>query len=244
MYRKLSNLLLKAILFLGFILSVAFGDQKQKHQQDSLSHPSVHSSRNEFKEVSCAKAPIQIVTGITKLFFKDKNSRSSNTGSAGWYSDLKQRYGKLVLLIISVIIILKTFFYFRRRGKENRLMTTTRLSVMNPLVQQACRYIEKKYDWKELTSEHICTELVTGKAYLEAIFKKELGMQIDEVIDRVRVNNVKVLLNKNPQASLTDIASGCGFSDLKACASTFEKICDIELETYQKNLITNQITNR
>lgn len=118
-------------------------------------------------------------------------------------------------------------------------MTTTRLSVMSRMVQLAIRYIEKNYMVVGLSADKICVYLVTGRAYLEALFSKELGMKIEDFIDQARINRVKFILAKDPHSALIDIAAMTGFADEKNCADKFQRICGIDLETYREHLKIN-----
>ena len=148
---------------------------------------------------------------------------------------LKNKRNRTVLFVLSVFAagVLIFIRYFRKLGKVNRFMTTTRLSVMNRFVRQACRYIEKNYADVDLTVDQICSDLVTGKAYLEALFKKELGMRVEDFIDQVRINRVKIMINKNPELSLSEAAKATGFADEKECLARFRSICGVDFEAYR-----------
>ncbi len=149
---------------------------------------------------------------------------------------VKEKRANILILFVCLISILILIHQFRRSGKINRFMTTTRLSVMNSVVQQACRYIEKNHAKADLTVEQMCNDLVTGRAYVEALFKKELGMKVGDFIDQVRINRVKILINKDPLLSLSEIAAATGFSDEKQCLVKFQHICGVDLETYRNKL--------
>lgn len=148
---------------------------------------------------------------------------------------LQNKRSQTILVVLSVFTACVLIFlkYCRKLGKVNRFMTTTRLSVMNRFVRQACRYIEKNYADVDLTVDQICSDLVTGRAYLEALFKKELGMRVEDFIDQVRINRVKIMINKNPELSLSEAAKAAGFADEKECLSRFRSICGVDFEAYR-----------
>lgn len=148
----------------------------------------------------------------------------------------------IISILLAGIIVFLINGYHHRRNKANRFITTTKLSVMSSMVQQACRYIEKNYYNSDLNAELVCKQLVTGKAYLDALFIKELGMKIEEFIDNSRINRVKIMLYKEPNAPIVDIISSTGFSNETELLSRFKKHCDIDLQKYRDNLICNKET--
>lgn len=158
----------------------------------------------------------------------------------GWELLLNWIKGNKFLFVISsgiIFCILFSVYYYDRQKKRDRLMTTTRLSVVNSLVQQACRYIEKKHAETDLTVDKICNDLVTGNAYLEVLFKKELGMRVEDFIDQVRINRVKIIVNKDTQISMQEIAAITGFYDENECRAKFYNICGVDFENYRKKII-------
>lgn len=143
---------------------------------------------------------------------------------------------KIILLLCSISIIIYTFFFFKDRRDKNRFMTTTRLSIMDKEVQRACKYIELNYENTDLSVDNICTALVTGKAFLEAIFEKELGITVEAFIDQVRINRAKVLLNKKPLTIADELATSCGFKDADSFLQKFQNVSGTQLETYRNSL--------
>lgn len=166
-----------------------------------------------------------------KSVVKEFAQKSKLIVQKGWNN--KKNRTILVVLSLFTIGALILMKYCRKLGKVNRFMTTTRLSVMNRFVRQACRYIEKNYADADLTVDQICSELITGKAYLEALFKKELGMRVEDFIDQVRINRVKIMINKNPELSLSEAAEATGFSVEKECVAKFRSICGVDIEAYR-----------
>jgi AraC-like DNA-binding protein len=146
----------------------------------------------------------------------------------------------LLILLISVVIIWYTVSYYLRKMDTQRFMTTTRLSIMDKEVQRACRYIEKNYSNQDLTLEMLCEELVTGKAFIEALFEKELGIRVDNFITQVRVNRIKLLLQKQPDLDQEQIAAETGFAGAERMADTFKKITKMSLAHYRQSLQQNR----
>ena len=137
-----------------------------------------------------------------------------------------------ILLICSSIIVLAVSFY-RKKADSGRFLTSTRLSIMDREVQIACKYIESHYNDLELSVESMCEKLVTGPAFLEALFAKELGMSVSEFLSQVRINRAKSILNKKPEIETDEIALDVGFTDKNLFLQKFKEITGVTLEEYR-----------
>jgi two-component system response regulator YesN len=149
---------------------------------------------------------------------------------------------RMLLLLFFCTIIIATVLFFRQRIEVKRFMTTTRLSVMDKEVQKACRYIESNYDDPELTVDKLCTALVTGSAFLTALFERELGMCVEDFILQVRINRAKIMLKKENNTEIENVAIKSGFTDIEKFKTTFEKLCGVSFDDYRKSQLTDQTT--
>jgi len=136
----------------------------------------------------------------------------------------------IVFLAASAALIAATLYFFltRRRNDSRRFLTTTRLAVLDKLVQRGCRHIESNYPDPALTPETVCNSLVTGKAYLDALFMNELGINVQDFIVQVRVNAIKNLLTApqaQPSPDINEICAECGFADRDEAERCFSAIC-------------------
>ena len=144
------------------------------------------------------------------------------------------RYLKyFIVLVISFGIVLYTILFYRRRKDNERFLTSTRLSIMDREVQLACKYMEENFHDSELTVESMCEVLVTGPAFLEALFQKELGMSVSEFLSQVRINRAKSILNKRPEIEADEIALDVGFTDKNLFLQKFQEITGVTLEEYR-----------
>jgi YesN/AraC family two-component response regulator len=148
--------------------------------------------------------------------------------------------GKIIFLSISFVTIIGSILFFRHRIEKNRFMTTTRLSVMDKEVQRACRYIENNYDNVDLNVDFVCLVMVTGKAFLNALFKKELGLSVEDFITQVRVNRVKIILNNDPSTEVESLVLKTGFSGSEVLLKAFVKITGVDIEEFRRSLMTGQ----
>lgn len=149
---------------------------------------------------------------------------------------LQKHAVKLVVLIASLLIILFTISFYRERRERGRFLTTTRLSVMDKEVQRSCRYIEEHFDDPDLGIDHICAALVTGGAFLEALFVKELGLTVEDFIAQVRINRAKIILRSDTGILTATLAGQCGFSDENRFLERFSTITGCSLDEYRRNL--------
>lgn len=149
------------------------------------------------------------------------------------YLKLKSLVKYFILLVIALIgiwMFFSIYNYIRNRVEEKRFVTSTRLSIMDKEVQRACKYIEKHYHDPDLSVSSICEALVTGPAFLEALYIRELGMSIDDFITQVRINRVNDILNKDKSISVEELALRTGFTDSKKLAQSFKKVTNIVLQ--------------
>lgn len=173
----------------------------------------------------------EMVSGIKKLTVRIKDFGKNLAGTtellkkaipgAGVLRWIKEQAFKIVFLIVSLVIIFITINFYMQKAEKSRFLTTTRLSVMDKEVQRACRNIESHFAMPDYSVKKLCEELVTGEAFLEALFQKELGMTIEEFIAQVRINHARILLNKDPGVPAVELASLCGFRDTQMFYDAF-----------------------
>jgi YesN/AraC family two-component response regulator len=142
------------------------------------------------------------------------------------------------LLLIAFLFVAMIAFSWTRKKDSKRFMTTGRLSIMDKEVQRACNYIEENFDKQELSVQLICNDLVTGEAFLNALFMKELGISVEEFINQVRVNRLKIMLDQDPGVSMGELSSRSGFQNEKQMLDNFSGITGTKIEDYRKSMQT------
>jgi AraC-like DNA-binding protein len=136
-------------------------------------------------------------------------------------------------LVLLVVFIITAYSQHREKG---RFLTTTRLSIMDKEVQRACRYIEDHYDDPDMDPAKVCRELVTGEAFLEALFIKELGLTVENFIAQVRINRAKIMLHRNRDLPVAVLAESAGFIGEKPFLDRFERITGTDYQSYKDSL--------
>ncbi len=129
------------------------------------------------------------------------------------FSWLRTHIIHIAILLICAGLIWATIAFFHDTRDKQRFLTRMRLSIMDKEVQKACKYIEKLYYLPHLTPKIVCQDLVTGEAFLQSLFQKELGMSIEEFINHVRINRAKHHLYIHPKTMAAEIAAKVGFED-------------------------------
>ena len=143
---------------------------------------------------------------------------------------------QILALIAFFLALFFTVVFHWQRKDINRFLTADRLSIMDKEVQRACDFIEENYANQGLSIELLCKEMVTGEAFLNALFIGELGITVENFIDQVRVNRVKIILNKDLTIDTGKLALLSGFGSQKVLQDIFLTITGIEFEVYRNSL--------
>jgi AraC-like DNA-binding protein len=148
---------------------------------------------------------------------------------------------RFCILLLSIVVIGAFLRYTLKKTNQPTFITTTRLSIMDKEVQTACRYIEKNYKNPELSLENICGALVTGKAFLDALFHQELGLGVKEFITQVRINRARILIEKDTSVSADIVAGETGFNDVNSFTDAFAFIVGMPFDHYRSARAKNAV---
>lgn len=140
---------------------------------------------------------------------------------------------RVIVLLLSIALIAMVVRFVRKTNNRPVFLSTTRLSIMDKEVQKTCRYIEKNFAKTDLSVAKICSDLVTGGAFLEALFEKELGLSVDQFISHVRINRARIFMENNLQADAETVGLETGFATPAAFVAAFKKIVGMSFEEYR-----------
>ncbi len=143
---------------------------------------------------------------------------------------------KILLLVALCSILGAIVLFLLLRKQQPHFMTNTRLSIMDKEIQLAARYIETNYADQSLTVASLCASIVTGPAFLEALFMRDLGMGVEDFIEQVRVNRAKLHLDKDSSLSVDVLASLCGYTSADSLSLAFEHVTSVTLPSYIKTI--------
>jgi len=156
-------------------------------------------------------------------------------------SFIKTHFKGILYSGAAVLVIGAGILFFIWRRDVGRFLTTGRLAIMDKMVQKACDYIEENYANDSLDIKELCDTLVTGEAFLQALFYQELGISVENFIIQVRVNRVKHFINKDSVLDNDVLAQMCGFKDRKTMEEQFNSVTGATLDIFRKSLETHEI---
>lgn len=102
-------------------------------------------------------------------------------------------------------------------------------------VKKAKEYIDQNYFQKNLTIEDVSRKVFFHPSYLRLLFKKEMGITINEYITSIRMEKAKELLSKN-RLSNSDVAERVGYSDAAYFSKCFKKYYKVNPSDFEKSL--------
>lgn len=87
---------------------------------------------------------------------------------------------------------------------------------------------------KPITAQTLCDELEIGRSRLYKLSAQLYGCGISEHIRSLRIDKAKQLLSEQPELSITEVASACGFSDYNYFISVFSKRTGTSPNVYRR----------
>ena len=178
----------------------------------------------------------KIITDNDSLIIPEEKEKKPLFADSKLFKWIAANIFYIIFFGMSILLIAATFYYFVTRKDARRFLTTTRLSVLDKMVQKACRYIESDYADQNLSVDAVARELITGAAYLDALFVKEIGIGVHDFIAQVRVNAIKNILSENPDTNVEDACVRSGFKDTSEAERYFKSLCKAEIWEYVKSL--------
>jgi hypothetical protein len=193
-------------------------------------------SKTALSSVSVKKKPVSSDFLHHKPLLKGKRIPGLSSG----FVFFKVHALQLFVLTGSLLALFITILFIWLRKDNNRFLTTGRLSIMDKEVQRACDFIEENFSNQDLSIEFLCNEMVTGEAFLNALFIGELGITVENFIDQVRINRVKIFLSKDINIDIEKLVSQTGFASGKVLHDIFLTITGIEFDSYRNSLVVQE----
>jgi AraC-like DNA-binding protein len=94
------------------------------------------------------------------------------------------------------------------------------------------RYIANHYN-QRLTVDELASLLKLNPVYFGSLFKKNTGLSVKEFINRVRIENAKLLLGKGI-FNVSEVAELCGFQDIFYFSKVFKYVTGIPPSEYRR----------
>ncbi|WP_085992254.1 helix-turn-helix transcriptional regulator [Oceanobacillus senegalensis] len=103
----------------------------------------------------------------------------------------------------------------------------------SPMIKKAVDYIQLNLGEESLSLHYIAKQIHVNPSHLSRKFKEDTGMTLTEFIQRKRVDEAKLYLQKG-NLSVTDIAYMVGFNDLNYFSKVFKKLNNQTPSQYAK----------
>ena len=121
-------------------------------------------------------------------------------------------------------------FFLEMAGQNLRSRKTTGGFIW---VKRAVSYLEENYD-REITVESVSSAVGVSRAYLQRLFKEEIGQSILDWILSKRIDKAKYLLETST-LPIIDIAVGVGFNNRQHFSQLFRKLVGCPPSVYRKH---------
>jgi two-component system response regulator YesN len=135
----------------------------------------------------------------------------------------------------------KAMLWLFSKGNEFiDLLAQKKPSSHEDVVSKAVYYIQQNYKLADLSVEEIAKASFISPAYLGRLFKKAKGCTITEYINKVRIEQSKLLLRETDQIIKT-IAKNVGFKDRSYFSKTFKKYVGLSPNDYRRKSLSSSI---
>lgn len=94
---------------------------------------------------------------------------------------------------------------------------------VSSIIQKGIDYIDLHFASLDFTMDKVCQKTNVSRSYFNRVFKKEFGVTPIEYIQKKRIDKAIFLL-ENGSYSREEIATLCGFKDVKYFYTVFKKI--------------------
>lgn len=102
------------------------------------------------------------------------------------------------------------------------------------IIQKAVSFINENYK-DNLTLDMVADLVHLNSSYFSSVFKKEMRMNFSGYLNKVRIENSKLLL-RDTESSISDIAQEVGFEDQSYFTKVFKSLTQMTPKEYQNNL--------
>ena len=112
-------------------------------------------------------------------------------------------------------------WYMEKMKSATQSMSTGKKDHTHHLIKKALDYIQNNFN-RDISLNEISEELNISSYYFSKLFKDETGEGFVEYMTKRRVDKAKEML-KDPQKSIKEIGSECGYSDPNYFSRSFKK---------------------
>jgi len=103
------------------------------------------------------------------------------------------------------------------------------------IISKTITYIQKNYPNEALTVKEIAGAVFVTPSYLSHLFKKDKGISLSEYINKIRIDQAKILLRQSEMDN-GEIAQRIGYVDRSYFCKIFKKIVGVSPQDYRRNV--------
>lgn len=120
---------------------------------------------------------------------------------------------------------LKTNFSNLQNLSEEQKQSIMQIK-MNRRYETVKKLMEEEKIWKDpdLTAQTICDRINIGKTILTQVISECYGMPFRELVNKYRIEEAKIFMQTNPNATQDTVAEQCGFKNAQYFNTQFKKI--------------------
>jgi AraC family transcriptional regulator, melibiose operon regulatory protein len=134
------------------------------------------------------------------------------------------------------VLLLQVLIIVHRLGQMHSIKMTHEKMDKAEHAENIAEFIQKNY-MKKLSIQTIATALNLSKSYVAHVFKEMTGFTVMEYVMGCRLNQVKYLLEIEPDKPLKDIAHECGFESVSHFSRYFREKVGVTAKEYRQSRI-------
>ncbi|WP_053362238.1 AraC family transcriptional regulator [Bacillus sp. FJAT-27251] len=134
------------------------------------------------------------------------------------------------------VLLLQVLIIVHRLGQHHSIKMTGKKMDKAEHAENIAEYIQKNY-MNKLSIQTIAEALNLSKSYAAHVFKEMTGFTIMEYVMGCRLNQVKYLLEIQPDKPLKEIAHECGFESVSHFSRYFREKVGVTAKEYRQSRI-------
>lgn len=110
--------------------------------------------------------------------------------------------------------------------------STRTTAVESPVLRRCLEWIDRHHR-EPIGIDWLVVKVGVSRRRLEGLFRAELDRSPHEVLSAARVESAKRMLREDPERSLKEIASACGFSEARRLSIVFQRVTGMTPREYR-----------
>lgn len=116
--------------------------------------------------------------------------------------------------------------------KMESILQDSRTGKTLRIIREVEELIRQRYS-QNVTIQSIANEVYVSAGHLQALFKKETGITLNDYLTSVRIDAAKQLLVKDPGMKVYEVAHAVGYQDTNYFSRIFKKLVGVNPQEYR-----------